>query len=152
MTQLTTRTMEFCRRWGIVEEAKAAGWPREHPGDFVYLTGLTGYELWRQPVTRYAERREASFTPELTIHCPQIFFDPILLRHARSLPTVTLRHRTELESFEQDAEAVRARIVDLDSGRRETVTSAYLVGCDGFDGPVRKAIGVQYEGEGMLSF
>jgi 2-polyprenyl-6-methoxyphenol hydroxylase-like FAD-dependent oxidoreductase len=152
MTQLTTRTMEFCRRRGIVEQAKAAGWPREHPGDFVYMTSLTGHELWRQPVPRYADRRGSSFTPELTIQCPQIFFDPILLQHARSLPTVTLRHGTELQSFKQDHQSVRAHVVDRQSGRKETVTAPYLVGCDGFDGPVRKAIGVQYEGSGVLSF
>src|SRR3954447_12397155 len=58
MTQLTTRTMEFCRRWGIVDEIKATGWPPEHPGDFLYLTNLTGYELFRQPVTRYVDRRD----------------------------------------------------------------------------------------------
>jgi len=30
MSQLSTRTMEFCRRWGIAEQAKQAGWPEEH--------------------------------------------------------------------------------------------------------------------------
>jgi hypothetical protein len=27
MSQLSTRTMEFCRRWGIADQAKKAGWP-----------------------------------------------------------------------------------------------------------------------------
>lgn len=27
MSQVSTRTMEFCRRWGIAEEVKKAGWP-----------------------------------------------------------------------------------------------------------------------------
>jgi flavin-dependent monooxygenase StaC len=34
MSQLSTRTMEFCRRWRIADQAKKAGWPEEHPGDF----------------------------------------------------------------------------------------------------------------------
>jgi 2-polyprenyl-6-methoxyphenol hydroxylase-like FAD-dependent oxidoreductase len=152
MTQLTTRTMEFCRRWGIIDQVKAAAWPPEHPGDFVYMTSLTGFELWRQPVPRYADRRESPYTPELTRQCPQIFFDPILLNHARSLSPVTLRNRTELESFEQVDGHVVAHLRDLETEEARTVTSRYLVGCDGFDGVVRKAIGVEYEGSGILSF
>ena len=35
MSQVSTRTMEFCRRWGSAEEVKRAGWPQTHPGDFV---------------------------------------------------------------------------------------------------------------------
>ena len=33
MSQLTTRTMEFCRRWGIADRVKKAGWPETHPCD-----------------------------------------------------------------------------------------------------------------------
>jgi 2-polyprenyl-6-methoxyphenol hydroxylase-like FAD-dependent oxidoreductase len=152
MSQLSTRTMEFCRRWGIAEEAKQAGWPERHPGDFIYVTSMTGYELFRQRFPSYAQQVELDYTPEGPRQCPQIFFDPILLRRAATLPAVTLRHRTQLQSFEESADGVQARVTALETGASECISAAYLVGCDGFDGAVRKALGTEYEGSGMLSY
>jgi 2-polyprenyl-6-methoxyphenol hydroxylase-like FAD-dependent oxidoreductase len=152
MSQLSTRTMEFCRRWGIADPVKEAGWPKEHPGDFIYVTSMIGYELFRQRFASYAERGELGYTPEGPRQCPQIFFDPILLRHAASLPSVTLRHRTQLDSFDENAAGVHARITSLETGETETITVDYLVGCDGFDGHVRKALQAAYEGSGTLSY
>ena len=152
MSQLSTRTMEFCRRWGIAEEAKRAGWPEKHPGDFIYVTTMTGHELFRQRFASYAEQGDLVYTPEGPRQCPQIFFDPILLRHAASLPSVTLRHRTQLESFEADAHGVYARVSAFESGGSETISADYLIGCDGFDGTVRKALNTEYEGSGILSY
>jgi 2-polyprenyl-6-methoxyphenol hydroxylase-like FAD-dependent oxidoreductase len=117
MTQLSTRTMEFCRRWGIADEVKKAGWPEEHPGDFIYLTSMTGFELFRQKFSNYAAQGDLGYTPEGARQCPQIFFDPILLRHAASLPSVTLRHQTELVSFEETEDGVHVHLACLDTGQ-----------------------------------
>lgn len=153
MSQLTTRTMEFCRRWGIADRVKKAGWPETHPCDFVYVTSLMGYELFRQKYPSYAKRPHLNYSPEGPRHCPQIFFDPILLEHVSSLPSVTLRHRTRLDSFVAETDdAVAARVTHLESGKIETIRASYLVGCDGFDGQIRKDLGVEYAGEGVLSF
>jgi 2-polyprenyl-6-methoxyphenol hydroxylase-like FAD-dependent oxidoreductase len=152
MSQLTTRTMEFCRRWGIAEQVKKAGWPEYHPCDFVYVTSLTGYELYRQKSPSYAERPELSYSPEGPRHCPQIFFDPVLLEHVSSLPTVALRHRTRMDSFAEESGGVAVDVTDLESGEIETIRTRYLVGCDGFDGLTRKTLGIEYAGEGVLSF
>jgi 2-polyprenyl-6-methoxyphenol hydroxylase-like FAD-dependent oxidoreductase len=152
MSQLTTRTMEFCRRWGIAERVKKAGWPENHPCDFVYVTSLTGYELYRQRFPSYAERSELSYSPEGPRHCPQIFFDPVLLEHVSSLPTIALRHRTRLDSFVEESDGVAVYVTDLRSGGVETIRASYLVGCDGFDGLTRKTLGIEYGGEGVLSF
>ena len=152
MSQLSTRTMEFCRRWGIADRAKKAGWPEKHPGDFIYVTSMIGYELFRQKFAPYAKQGDLGYTPEGPRQCPQIFFDPILLRHAASLRSVKLRHRTQLESFDKDLNGVHARLASLETGRTETISADYLAGCDGFDGPVRKALKVEYEGSGILSY
>ena len=152
MSQLTTRTMEFCRRWGIAERVKKAGWPENHPCDFVYVTSLTGHELYRQKFPSYAQRPKLSFSPEGPRHCPQIFFDPVLLEHVSSLPTVTLRRRTRMDSFVEESDGVAVNVIDLESGEIETIRTRYLVGCDGFDGLTRKTLGIEYAGEGVLSF
>jgi 2-polyprenyl-6-methoxyphenol hydroxylase-like FAD-dependent oxidoreductase len=152
MSQLSTRTMEFCRRWGIADQAKKAGWPEEHPADFIYVTNMIGYELFRQKFAPYAKQGDLGYTPEGPRQCPQIFFDPMLLRHAASLPSVTLRHRTRLESFQEDANGVHAEWTSLETGSTKRVSSDYLIGCDGFDGPVRRALNTEYEGSGILSY
>ncbi len=152
MSQLTTRTMEFCRRWGVVDQVKNAGWPQDQPGDFVYLTSLVGHELLRRRVPPYAKQRELAYTPEGPRQCPQIFFDPILLRRVAALSTVTLRHRTRFDSFTMDSEGVHVGLTDMTSGEVETIVADYLVGCDGFESPVRRGLGIPFSGSGVLSF
>jgi 2-polyprenyl-6-methoxyphenol hydroxylase-like FAD-dependent oxidoreductase len=152
MSQLSTRTTEFCRRWGVMDQVKKVAWPETHPGDFVYITSMIGYELFRRKYPSYAERGELGYTPEGARQCPQIFFDPILLEHARSLPQITLRHRTRLDSPAEAGDRISARVIDLVSGQSETISASYLVGCDGFEGHVRRALEIGITGSGVLSF
>src|SRR5262249_60999853 len=39
------RTMEFCRRWGLVSAVGGAPYPRDGPQGNVYVTGLTRYRV-----------------------------------------------------------------------------------------------------------
>jgi 2-polyprenyl-6-methoxyphenol hydroxylase-like FAD-dependent oxidoreductase len=150
MSGLSVRSMEFNRRWGIAETVKTAGWPQTHPNDFIYCTSLAGYELARLPVPSYAETKLA-FTPEPNCACAQIFYDPILLARARSLPSVTLRHLTGLDRFTPEDDRVLATVSDTRTGRSETLSARYLVGCDGAGGTVASALGVGYEGLGLVA-
>jgi 2-polyprenyl-6-methoxyphenol hydroxylase-like FAD-dependent oxidoreductase len=150
MSGLSVRSMEFNRRWGIAERVKATGWPSAHPNDFVYCTSMTGFELARWRVPSYNDTH-FPFTPEPGCGCAQIFYDPILLAKARSLPSVTLRHYTRLDSFDQDADGVTATVVDSRTGQAETLRARYLVGCDGAGGTVPQALGVKNEAQGAIA-
>ncbi len=150
MSGLSIRSMELNRRWGIAEQAKRAGWPATHPNDFVYCTSLAGRELARAKMPSYADQK-LPYTPEPGCGCAQIFYDPILLARARELPDVTIRHMTALESFSQDEAGVRATVRDMTTGRSEEISARYLVGCDGADGTVARAIVRNYEGEGIVA-
>jgi len=150
MSGLSVRSMEFNRRWGIAEKVKGAGWPRTHPNDFVYCTSMVGYELARRRIPSYDDTK-LPYTPEPSCACAQIFYDPILLNYARSLPSLTIRHLASLESFVQEGECVRAQVMDVATGRIETIAARYLVGCDGAGGTVSRALGVEYEGLGRVS-
>lgn len=150
MSGLSIRSMEIARRFGVAEAAKAAGWPLDFPNDYIYCTSVTGYELARERFPSYVES-DVPFAPEKPTGCAQIFFDPILLERARSLPPVTLRHMTSLDSFTQDADCVRATLTDRVSGRSESVAARYLVGCDGAEGTVVTALGFGYEGLGIVA-
>jgi 2-polyprenyl-6-methoxyphenol hydroxylase-like FAD-dependent oxidoreductase len=151
MSQVSTRGMEFCRRWGIAEKVKGAVWTNTHTLDFVYLTSLVGEEVARLKVPSYQERGPLHYTPEGPCHCPQIYFDPIVAELVRSLPSVTMRYNTSLEGFEQSDETVHARLVDSVTGATETLTARYLVGCDGAGGVVRETLGIELGGLGGIA-
>ncbi|MCZ6496404.1 MAG: FAD-dependent monooxygenase [Alphaproteobacteria bacterium] len=151
MSQVSARNMEFCRRWGIAEAVRAAGWPENHPGDIVYQRSLTGPELARLEIPSYAARDRQAFTPESPCHCPQIFFDPILADHVKTLGGVRLRYNIGLETFTQDEGAVSATLRHSQTGETETVTARYLVGCDGPGGVVREALGIGLGGLGVFA-
>jgi len=150
MSGLSIRSMEISRRFGVAEAAKAQGWPQDLPGDYIYCTSVAGYELCREIFPAYRDNNLA-FSPERPASCAQIYYDPILLERARSLPLVTLRHMTSLDSFVQDADSVNATVTDRQTGRSETIAARYLVGCDGAQGTVVTALGFGYEGQGIVA-
>ena len=146
------RTMEYCRRWNIVADVENAPYDRDYPQDNVYLTGLNAYELGRQPMPSMREQRPPAESPQKRERCPQNMFDPVLRRFAQAQPTVELRYRHEMVSFEEDATGVTTTIRDVESGRTFQVRSRYLVGCDGAHSAVREAIGIEMRGRGVLTY
>jgi 2-polyprenyl-6-methoxyphenol hydroxylase-like FAD-dependent oxidoreductase len=98
MDGVNVRTMEFCRRWGIVDVVKSCPYPPSYPQDMVYLTSMTGFELGRevfQTPSGGVEDRLSGPSPEVRVRCPQNLFDPILRGFARSHPTVSLCYETK---------------------------------------------------------
>ncbi|HXP73518.1 MAG TPA: FAD-dependent monooxygenase [Stellaceae bacterium] len=149
MNEVNTRSMEFCRRWGIAEQVLDTPFPLDWPKDVVFVTSMSGYELGR--VKRPPRQVRASeHSPESPQTCSQHWFDPILQRFARSFPTVRLRYRCRLESFVETPDAVTATLIDEASGTRKSVAAHYLVGCDGAASTVRRALGIALEGTGLL--
>jgi 3-(3-hydroxy-phenyl)propionate hydroxylase len=59
--------------------------------------------------------------------------------------TATLEFGARLESFEQDGSGVTARVARGD--KRETLRAKFLVGADGARGGVRKALGLDFDGQ-----
>ena len=149
MNEVNTRSMEFCRRWGIAEQVLDTPFPLDWPKDVAFVTSLAGYELGRLPRPP-RQIRASEHSPEYTQTCSQHWFDPILQRFARSFPGVTLRYRCRLESFEETPEGVVARVTDLASGAREEIAADYLVGCDGAGSQVRRQLGIALSGQGLL--
>ena len=152
MNEVNTRTMEFCRRWGIADDVMNCPFPGDHPLDAAFVTNLFGYELGRvvRPARNYQTPDPAS--PYRLQACSQIWFDPILLKLARSLPGVTVKHMHRLESFTQSTDHVSAEIIDLAGGVRHRLSADYLVGCDGAASLVRQTLGIGLVGKGTLGY
>lgn len=92
----------------------------------------------------------ARFSPTGWCLCSQNDLEPVLLESARALGPGDLRYSHELESFEQDGEAVTAVVRDRATDERYTVRADYLVAADGPRSPVRRALGIGQTGPGDL--
>jgi 2-polyprenyl-6-methoxyphenol hydroxylase-like FAD-dependent oxidoreductase len=152
MDLVGVRTMEFCRRWGVVDKVEHSPYPRDYPQDNMYLTSLTGYELGREKMPAMQDEKPPEQSPQHRERCPQNMFDPILRAFAQSLPSNTLRYRTRLLEFSEDVSGVTATVEDLERGTRETLRGAYLVGCDGASSRVRESLGIAMHGTPALTY
>lgn len=148
---LNSRTMEHYRRLGLSADIRAAGLPGDHATDVVYATRFADWELARLPMPstdeKFADPVHTEFTPE-PIHRANFFYvEPILKRRADELPSVDVRFGHRLIAFEQDPGRVTAT-VENDAGQETTITSDWLVGCDGARSTVRQSLGIGYGGKG----
>ncbi len=151
MDLVGVRTMEFCRRWGLVKTVETSRYNRALAQDNVYVTSLAGYELGRERFPSMNDSKPPEQSPQKRERCPQDMFDPILRDWARSFRSVEIRYRHQLVDFTHDAHGVRANVLDRDAGTTSTIEAPYLVGCDGASSTVAKAIGGPMEGNAVLS-
>ena len=121
MNMISTRTMEFCRRWGVADEIRGAGWPPEHPMNIAYVTSLSGFRISGFDYPSYDDRPPWQHTPEGHQRCSQLFFDPVIQKRAESFQCVSTRYRTLFRSFEQDADGVTVIVEDRDTGKSEPI-------------------------------
>ena len=143
-----TRTCEHLRRWGIADRMRfESGYPTDYPRNYLFVTRMNGYEIARFDHPANGDPNSRSpYSPEGRLWISKPYFDPVLHKHVATLPTVELRYNTTLESFQQDRRKVASKIVDLKSGRNETIETDYLVGCDGGKSVVRHLLNIQFQG------
>jgi 2-polyprenyl-6-methoxyphenol hydroxylase-like FAD-dependent oxidoreductase len=147
------RTMEFCRRWGIVPWVEEAGYNRDYPQDNAWVTSLAnGYELGREPFPPPREEKPPPQSPQKRERCPQNFFDPVLARFCGTFAHVTRRYRTELVDFAEHDAGVTAILRDHATGASETIEAATMIGCDGAGGPIRERLGIKLSGNPVLTY
>ena len=152
MDLVGVRTMEFCRRWGLVPAVEASPYPRDYAQDNIYLTSLTGYELGRERFPGIGQAPPPKESPQRRERCPQNMFDPILRAFAGSQKNVTLRYRTRLVSFTQGPDRVTAVVENAETGAREEILARYIVGCDGARSLVRETLGIAMHGNPVLTY
>lgn len=151
MDMVGIRSMEFCRRWGIVEWVENAGYNRDYPQDCAWVTTLNGHEFGREPFPAPGQERPPAQSPQKRERCPQNFFDPVLQRFARRASCVSLQFNSELVDFEDHGDRIEARILDTTTGREHMLQASYLVGCDGGASKVRQALGIEMVGDPVLT-
>lgn len=149
---IAVRTMEFCRRWGIADKVVHAGFPLDYEMNIVYCTALNGKSIARENYPSAGDQPALPYSPENKQRCPQIWFDPLLADALKRYPHADLRFGVRLETFEQRNGQVRARTIDESSGETIDIQARYMVGCDGAASDVRRALGIEVEGNPALSY
>lgn len=150
---ISIRTMEICRRWGIVDEVRDCGFPRDYALDIVFSTGLDGYELLRAPYPPLGEMPVPAESPERRQRCPQMWFDPILARAASRHPSVRLLYHTRADRLEIDESGgVVAQCTNVRTGESTALTARYAVACDGGASRLRDHAGIGMSGIPLLNY
>ena len=152
MDMVGVRTMEFCRRWGIVDRVHQSGYNRSYPQDCAWVTSLNGHEFGREVFAAPQDEKPPPQSPQKRERCPQNFFDPVLARFALESGRVEMCHETELVAFEDRGDHVVATLEDIRTQARSQAQAAFLVGCDGGSSTVRQALGIAMSGEPVLTY
>ena len=150
MNEVNTRTMEFCRRWGIDDQVMNCPFPADYPMDIVFVTSLGGYELGRMKRPARRDQRPGPHSPMNLQACSQLWFDPMLRRLASSFASVTLLHRCRLDRFEDTGDGVTAEVTHVDSGARERIHARFLAACDGGTSAIRRQLDIPLDGTEVL--
>ena len=136
------RSMEFCRRWGMAQQVRDAGWNPEHTLDVAWVTAVGQHEIFRVHFPNYKERTLPDYTPEPEQVCPQNWFAPVFLDFLGRYPQGLVKLFSRLENFEQHEEGVTATITNLQSQNTETIQAKYLIAADGAGSRIRKACNI----------
>jgi 2-polyprenyl-6-methoxyphenol hydroxylase-like FAD-dependent oxidoreductase len=124
---LTQRTMEHFRFWGLAEQLRAARtMPPNHPiGNVIAYGNLRG-EFWHAPAGR---EQVAAYFLERNERLPQYRTEEVLRRRMEELDRVDAWFGWTATTVGQDHEGVRVTMVR--AGEQQTLEADYVVGCDG---------------------
>ncbi len=139
------RTMEYFRSVGAEEAIRRKAPPDFQSSSIVRAESLAGREL--HSITQDTTSSEIS--PVCGCIIGQDALEPVLRARAEELGG-DLRFSTELTSFVQDCQGVRAVIRDRASGTERTVRARYLVAADGHRSSIRQQLGTKTYGPGIL--
>jgi 2-polyprenyl-6-methoxyphenol hydroxylase-like FAD-dependent oxidoreductase len=143
------RTIEILREMGLEAEVRQRARETYDPdGGIIAVESLAGREVARFIPNLNVGVDDRSPTGRLFID--QDVLEPMLRKQAEQRGAL-LRYRTEMTSFEQDSTGVRAVIRDLDSGAEREIRAQYMVAADGNRSRVRKHLGIDMHGYGLLS-
>jgi 2-polyprenyl-6-methoxyphenol hydroxylase-like FAD-dependent oxidoreductase len=127
------RTLEVWDAMGLVRDALDAAVPLY--GQLVFIGGV--------PASR-VELELPKEVPYGFAALPQYATERLLTERLEAYGG-RVERGTQLLGFEQDADAVRARLGTADG--TETVQARYLVGCDGAHSRTRRELGIGFEGD-----
>jgi 2-polyprenyl-6-methoxyphenol hydroxylase-like FAD-dependent oxidoreductase len=144
------RTMEFMRRWGIADEIYRSPFNPDYHMNMGFCTDMSGHFLARIPYGTLAEEPAPPESPERKWRCPQLWFDPILVRAVAQHDSVQRLYHHRFISFHEEPDRVVATVDDLKSGETFEIACQYLVACDGAGSKIRQTLDIGMTGRSAL--
>ena len=143
---ISPRSMEIFRSLGLEAEIRAKRTGDQQGGGIARGRSLADPDIqWGGPAWPDA----SPYSPTQPATCDQHVLEPIL-RHCAERLGADIRFSTEFLSSEQDAAGVRAVIRNCRTGTEEAVVADYLIAADGAGGTLRKMLGIDRSGPGVL--
>jgi len=137
---LTQRTGEHFRRWGVTEAIReATPIPREfgNAGMTAYGSLLSGYHHdW------FNRASVAPYYATTNERLPQYETEKVLRQRAAELPNIKVMTGWTFVAQQSNDETVSIEIEQTQGSERQTLTGRYLVGTDGANSAVRRAAGI----------
>jgi 2-polyprenyl-6-methoxyphenol hydroxylase-like FAD-dependent oxidoreductase len=143
---ISPRSMEIYRTAGLEDAIRRHATGDQKKGEIARARNLSDPDV--QFIGK-AWSVEDGLSATTAATCDQDILEPILRAQAERFGAVIHFH-TELLSFEQDGECVRALVHSRDTGREKEVIAQYLIGADGSRSMVRQALGIALDGPGVL--
>ena len=145
------RSMELFRSVGLAEAIRQAGAALVGNRFMLVVDTLAGREFHRSEGMGEIEARSAVLSPEAWCFCAQDELEPVLLGEIRRQGS-EVRFGTELVSFKQAANDVRAVIADRSTGQQTDIGAKYMIAADGAGSPIRQKLGIGMSGKGTLEY
>jgi len=137
---LTARTGEHFRRWGVTDAIRAASpIPRSYGSGGVATYGnyLSDYHYeW------FNRARIVDYYAATNERLPQYRTEEVLRTRAAETGKITLMRGWSFQSLEQHDHGVAVDITMTQGDDTQTISAPFLVGCDGARSPVREAAGI----------
>ena len=137
---LTARTGEHFRRWGVTDAIRAASpIPRSYGSGGVATYGnyLSDYHYeW------FNRARIVDYYAATNERLPQYRTEEVLRTRAAETGKITLMRGWSFQSLEQHDHGVAVDITMTQGDDTQTIWAPFLVGCDGARSPVREAAGI----------
>jgi 4-hydroxyisophthalate hydroxylase len=141
---LTPRTLEHFRRWGIAGKLRARRiLPKGYPISGIVAYGNLMSDYWYAPPQREIIRQ---YYFEDVERLPQYETEAVLREKLAALPNVAARFGWAAEAVEDHGDGVRVTIAEASGPGRDVIEAGYAVGCDGAHSLVRDSIEIARSG------
>ena len=142
---LTSRSVELMRSWGVLDELREIALPTDWTKQIIYTRTLASSELGRMQTSGFTGA-PSDMSPCPAILSSQDVFEPVWRAHAEKYPGADLRFSHELDSFTADESGVTCAVRNREADSAASVRADYLIAADGSASIIREQLGIGQSG------